>query len=127
MASRWASAGASGPTWPTVGRFTTPVRSLTVEYSRPQESGHRPGLRSLAVGDLTVTTVGAHRAGFTLTPWTAQQVTRAGHPYELPTPDHAYLYLDAAQHGLGSRACGLDVLPEHQLWPQAFSWSVVLG
>ncbi len=49
------------------------------------------------------------------------------HPYELPTPDHTYLYLDAAQHGLGSRACGLDVLPEHQLWPQAFSWSLVRG
>ncbi|PZE73131.1 beta-galactosidase [Curtobacterium sp. MCPF17_018] len=110
-----------------VGRFSAPVRSLGVEYSRPQETGHRPSLRSLAVGPFTVTTVGSHRAGFTLSPWTAQQIDRAEHPYELPTSDHLYLYLDAAQHGLGSRACGLDVLPEHQLWPQAFSWSVLLG
>jgi beta-galactosidase len=110
-----------------VGRFTAPVRSLGVEYSRPQETGHRPSLRSLSVGPFTVTTVGSHRAGFTLSPWTAQQIDRAEHPYELPTSDHLYLYLDAAQHGLGSRACGLDVLPEHQLWPQAFSWSVLLG
>lgn len=110
-----------------VGRFTAPVRDLSVDYSMPQETGHRPGLRTLTVGDITVSTVGAHRAGFTLSPWTAQQIGRALHPYELPTPDHTYLYLDAAQHGLGSRACGLDVLPEHQLWPQAFSWSVVLA
>ncbi|WP_416394107.1 MULTISPECIES: glycoside hydrolase family 2 TIM barrel-domain containing protein [unclassified Curtobacterium] len=110
-----------------VGRFTAPVRSLGVEYSRPQENGHRPALRSLSVGELTVSTVGRHRAGFTLTPWTAQQIDRAEHPYELPASDHLYLYLDFAQHGLGSRACGLDVLPEHQLWPQASSWSVVLG
>lgn len=110
-----------------VGRFSAPVRSLGVEYSMPQETGHRPELRALSVGPFTVTTVGAHRAGFTLSPWTAQQIGKAMHPYELPTPDHTYLYLDAAQHGLGSRACGLDVLPEHQLWPQAFSWSVVLG
>jgi beta-galactosidase len=110
-----------------VGRFTAPVRSLGVAYSRPQETGHRPSLRSLAVGPFTVSTVGSHRAGFTLSPWTAQQIDRAEHPYELPTSDHLYLYLDAAQHGLGSRACGLDVLPEHQLWPQAFSWSVLLG
>ncbi|OIH95819.1 MULTISPECIES: glycoside hydrolase family 2 TIM barrel-domain containing protein [unclassified Curtobacterium] len=110
-----------------VGRFTAPVRSLGVEYSRPQETGHRPSLRSLSVGPFTVSTVGSHRAGFTLSPWTAQQVDRAEHPYELPTSDHLYLYLDAAQHGLGSRACGLDVLPEHQLWPQAFSWSVLLA
>ncbi|MET3452160.1 glycoside hydrolase family 2 TIM barrel-domain containing protein [Curtobacterium sp. 1544] len=110
-----------------VGRFTAPVRSLGVEYSMPQETGHRPDLRELSVGDLTVSTVGAHRAGFTLSPWTAQQIGRAMHPYELPASEHLYLYLDAAQHGLGSRACGLDVLPEHQLWPQAFSWSVVLA
>ncbi|MBF4614025.1 glycoside hydrolase family 2 TIM barrel-domain containing protein [Curtobacterium sp. VKM Ac-1376] len=110
-----------------VGRFTAPVRSLGAEYSRPQETGHRPDLRELSVGPFTVSTVGSHRAGFTLSPWTAQQIDRAEHPYELPTSDHLYLYLDAAQHGLGSRACGLDVLPEHQLWPQAFSWSVLLG
>ncbi|WP_412874993.1 glycoside hydrolase family 2 TIM barrel-domain containing protein [Curtobacterium flaccumfaciens] len=110
-----------------VGRFTAPVRALGVAYSRPQETGHRPDLRELSVGPFTVTTVGSHRAGFTLSPWTAQQIDRAEHPYELPTSDHLYLYLDAAQHGLGSRACGLDVLPEHQLWPQAFSWSVLLG
>ncbi|ROP74865.1 glycoside hydrolase family 2 TIM barrel-domain containing protein [Curtobacterium sp. PhB115] len=110
-----------------VGRFTAPVRSLGVEYSRPQETGHRPLLRELSVGPFTVSTVGSHRAGFTLSPWTAQQIDRAGHPYELPASEHLYLYLDAAQHGLGSRACGLDVLPEHQLWPQAFSWSVVLA
>ncbi len=110
-----------------VGRFSAPARALTVDYSMPQETGHRPGLRTLSVGPFTVSTVGAHRAGFTLSPWTAQELGRAMHPYELPTPEHAYLYLDAAQHGLGSRACGLDVLPEHQLWPQAFSWSVVLG
>ena len=110
-----------------VGRFTAPVRSLGVEYSMPQETGHRPDVRELSVGDLTVSTVGSHRAGFTLSPWTAQQIGRAMHPYELPVSEHLYLYLDAAQHGLGSRACGLDVLPEHQLWPQAFSWSVVLA
>ncbi|MGN8048438.1 glycoside hydrolase family 2 TIM barrel-domain containing protein [Curtobacterium sp. 22159] len=110
-----------------VGRFSAPLRALSVDYSRPQETGHRPDLRELSVGPFTVSTVGAHRAGFTLSPWTAQQIGRAGHPHELPVPDHTYLYLDAAQHGLGSRACGLDVLPEHQLWPRAFSWSVVLG
>ncbi len=110
-----------------VGRFGSPVSLLNANYSRPQETGHRPSLRELTVGPFTVSTVGTHRAGFTLTPWTAQQVARAAHPYELPTPDALYLYLDAAQHGLGSRACGLDVLPEHQLWPSTRAWSVLLA
>jgi beta-galactosidase len=110
-----------------VGRFASPVSLLTVNYSMPQETGHRPELRTLTVGPYTVSSVGERRTGFTLTPWTAQQVGRAGHPYELPAPDALYLYLDAAQHGLGSRACGLDVLPEHQLWPAATAWSVLLA
>ncbi|OII29576.1 beta-galactosidase [Curtobacterium sp. MMLR14_010] len=110
-----------------VGRFAAPVSLLNVNYSMPQETGHRPDLRSLTVGPFTVSSVGARRTGFTLTPWTAQQIGRAGHPYELPVSDALYLYLDAAQHGLGSRACGLDVLPEHQLWPATTAWSVLLG
>ncbi|WP_395879254.1 glycoside hydrolase family 2 TIM barrel-domain containing protein [Curtobacterium sp. 9128] len=110
-----------------VGVFGSPVSLLTVDYSMPQETGHRPDLRTLRVGPFTVSSVGPRRTGFTLTPWTAQQVGRAQHPHELPTPDALYLYLDAAQHGLGSRACGLDVLPEHQLWPATTAWSVLLG
>lgn len=109
-----------------VGRFRAPVESLSVRYSRPQETGHRPGLRTLTVGPFTVTPVGPTPVGFTLSPWTAQQIGRAGHPHELPASEALYLYLDAGQHGLGSRACGLDVLPEHQLWPRATSWSVLL-
>jgi beta-galactosidase len=114
-----------------VDRFRASVDELSVRYSRPQETGHRPSLRTLTIGPLTVTTVPAprtgHRAGFTLSRWTAQQIGAAAHPHELPASDALYLYLDDAQHGLGSRACGLDVLPEHQLWPAARAWEVVLS
>ena len=114
-----------------VGRFSSSVDDLSVRYSRPQETGHRPELRTLSVGPFTVTTIPApttgQRAGFTLSRWTAQQITVAAHPHELPPSDTLYLYLDDAQHGLGSRACGLDVLPEHQLWPSTRTWEVLLG
>lgn len=39
--------------------------------------------------------------------------------HELLASSHSYLYLDAAQHGLGSRACGPDVWPEFALRPEA--------
>ncbi|KQO61363.1 glycoside hydrolase family 2 TIM barrel-domain containing protein [Curtobacterium sp. Leaf261] len=118
-----------------VDRFSATVDELSVPYSKPQETGHRPSLRTLSVGPLTVTTVpttapgteSGHRVGFTLSRWTAQEITRAAHPHELPPSDQLHLYLDDAQHGLGSRACGLDVLPEHQLWPSGRSWEVLLG
>ena len=33
--------------------------------------------------------------------------------------EHVYLFMDDAVHGVGSRACGLDVQPQHALWPSA--------
>ena len=118
-----------------VGRFASSVDGLSVEYARPQETGHRPELRSLLVGDgsmtpLTVTTLpdaSGHRAGFQLSRWTPQQMTDVGHPHELPAPEGLHLILDDAQHGLGSRACGPDVLPRHALWPSLRTWEVLLG
>ena len=59
------------------------------------------------------------RPGFTLSRHTAQQIGVAEHPHELPASDRTYLYLDAAQHGVGSRACGPDVSPRHVLRPGA--------
>jgi beta-galactosidase len=108
-----------------VGRFAADIDKLDVAYSRPQETGHRPELRSLGISDgtaerLRVTTwpnSEQHRPGFTLSAYTPQQLDRARHPYELGLSDRVYLFLDDAVHGIGSRACGVDVLPEHALWP----------
>jgi beta-galactosidase len=118
-----------------VGRFSADLAALDVRYSRPQETGHRADLRELVVRDtgaarLVVRTQPAadgHRPGFTLTPWTPQQLDRARHPYELPTPDRTFLFVDDAVHGVGSRACGMDVLPEHALWPGARAFEVELS
>jgi beta-galactosidase len=118
-----------------VGRFAADLDGLDVRYSRPQETGHRADLRELAVHDadgarLLVRTHPAadgHRPGFTLTPWSPQQLDAARHPYELPTPDRTLLFLDDAVHGIGSRACGMDVLPEHALWPGARAFEVELS
>ncbi|MBM7798394.1 beta-galactosidase [Microlunatus panaciterrae] len=116
-----------------VGRFQAGIDELSVRYSRPQETGHRPELRWLELGDgnkavLRLSTTAdrtGHRPGFTLSRHTPQQLDRAPHPHELPRNENVYLFIDDAQHGLGSRACGLDVLPEHALWPGARSFTVL--
>ena len=110
-----------------VGRYAATIDELSVPYARPQESGHRSDLRSLELGsgdapwlriDAEADTAG-RRPGFTLARNTAQQVAAAAHPHELPATGSSYLYIDAAQHGLGSRACGPDVWPDFALRPQA--------
>jgi beta-galactosidase len=108
-----------------VGRFEADIDELNVAYSRPQETGHRSELRSLVLSDATAPRLRIttwpnreqHRPGFTLSRYTPQQLDRARHPYELVPGDRVYLFLDDAVHGIGSRSCGVDVLPEHALWP----------
>ncbi|BDZ52211.1 beta-galactosidase [Frondihabitans sucicola] len=120
-----------------VGRFDSAIDDLSADYARPQETGHRSDLRSLALSDagaawLRIDAIADEQGrlpGFTLSRHTAEQIAGAGHPYELPASDATYLYLDAAQNGLGSRACGVDVWPEFALRPEArtlrFSLSAV--
>ncbi|MFE4469016.1 glycoside hydrolase family 2 TIM barrel-domain containing protein [Leifsonia sp. NPDC056824] len=105
-----------------VGRFRATVAELKVEYARPQETGHRAAVREVDLGAFGFTAFPDSRGrlpGFSLSRHTPQQVAAAGHPHELPESDTTYLFVDAAQHGLGSRACGPDVWPEFALRPEA--------
>ncbi|WP_330242678.1 MULTISPECIES: glycoside hydrolase family 2 TIM barrel-domain containing protein [unclassified Streptomyces] len=109
------------------GRFSSTVRDLSVDYARPQETGHRSELRQLALTSastkvlhiVTFSDTRGRRPGFTLSRHTPQQIAQAGHPFELPDSTTSHLILDAVQHGLGSRACGPDVWPEFALRPES--------
>ncbi|MFI1927090.1 glycoside hydrolase family 2 TIM barrel-domain containing protein [Streptomyces sp. NPDC020377] len=109
------------------GRFSATVRDLAVDYARPQETGHRSALRRLTLtsAETEVLRIEAlpdtrgRRPGFTLSRHTPQEIARAAHPFELPTSTTSHLIVDAAQHGLGSRACGPDVWPAYALRPES--------
>jgi beta-galactosidase len=115
-----------------VGRYAADVEDLTFPYAYPQESGHRSDLRrlDLVTGGRTALRASAdadtrgRRPGFTLARHTAQEVDLADHAHELPTPTRTHLYLDVAQNGLGSRACGPDVWPDALLRPETRSMSL---
>lgn len=110
-----------------VGRYAAGIDELAANYAKPQESGHRSTLRSLQLQQsgapwLQLEAFSDSRGrlpGFTLSRHTAQEISNAAHPHELPPSHCNYLYLDAAQHGLGSRACGPDVWPDYALRPEA--------
>lgn len=118
-----------------VGRYADSVEGLGTVYSRPQENGHRSEVRELELLLGGASSAGGEGRpwlrveaerdaagrlpGFTLSRHTAQELSGAAHPHELPESRRTWLYLDAAQNGLGSRACGPDVWPEHALRPEA--------
>ncbi|ROQ39694.1 beta-galactosidase [Frondihabitans sp. PhB188] len=113
-----------------VGRYSAPIDELGAGYARPQETGHRSEFRTLDLdGAMRITALPDHRGlpGFTLARHTAEQVAVAGHPHELPPSTATHLYVDAAQNGLGSRACGVDVWPLFALRPEARTLRLVFG
>lgn len=118
-----------------VGRYRAGIEELTFPYAWPQESGHRSDLRDLELSAAGVpwlrieadADARGRRPGFTLARHTAQEVARARHQHLLPEPSRAYLYLDVAQSGLGSRACGPDVWPDALLRPEARSMRLRLS
>lgn len=110
-----------------VGRFAAGIDELGTCYARPQENGHRSALRELVLREAGAPRLQIDAArdlhgrlpGFTLARHTAHELTAAAHPHELPPSHRTVLTIDAAQHGLGSRACGPDVWPDAQLRPEA--------
>lgn len=119
-----------------VGRHRVSMSDLVDAQARPQEAGHRSDFRELVLSAqgheaaqaseesrLIIRRVSGE-LGFSLRPWSPAEITRAEHPHELPPSTGAHLILDFAMHGLGSRSCGPDVRPEHQLRPRPLTATV---
>ncbi|MEE1621535.1 glycoside hydrolase family 2 TIM barrel-domain containing protein [Zafaria sp. Z1313] len=104
-----------------LGRHALPAGALRTDYPRPQANGRRGRLRRLSLALAGGTTLGIEvldgpdDAGFTLSPWSQAELAAATHPHALPAPSSWELVIDAGQHGLGSRSCGVDVPARHAL------------
>ena len=109
-----------------VGRYESTIEGLSADMrGRRRRATARPCDGStLRAGDtdaLRLTFLPdtrGRRPGFTVSRHTPQQIAAARHPFELPASDTTYLFVDAAQHGLGSRACGPDVWPTTRCAPR---------
>ncbi|GAB3171065.1 glycoside hydrolase family 2 TIM barrel-domain containing protein [Myceligenerans halotolerans] len=108
------------------GRWTHTVDGLATSCTHPQENGARRGVvratLGLAGAPLTVRAgaidVGGrpvHGVELTARPWTDHALDAAAHPHDLVPDGALWLHLDAAQHGVGSAACGPGVVPEARL------------
>ena len=61
-------------------------------------------------------------------PYSAQQLDKAKHPYELPASDGIYLHLDKAVTGLGGNSCGQGGPLDYdrvKAIPQSFAFAII--
>ncbi len=105
------------------GDWSATVEELQVPYLRPQECGARDEVTTVRLAKAL--TVSGDPFAFTIRPWSQAELEAVAHPYELPVTNRTHLIIDAAQHGVGTAACGPSVLEHHTLTPRAAEWRLV--
>jgi beta-galactosidase/evolved beta-galactosidase subunit alpha len=113
-----------------IGRFRNTIGGMVTPYVFPQEYGNRMDTRCVALTDahgrgLRVT--GQPRFNFSAHPFALDTLDHARHTHELIEDSVNWLYVDLAQHGLGSATCGPAVLPHYHLSAKPFAFTVRLA
>jgi len=115
------------------GAWEHTVADWQTRYTHPQENGARRGVTSTVLtfadgtglridaGDVAVGARPQPGVELSLRPWSDDALERAAHPHELVPDGRLWLHLDAAQHGVGSAACGPGVLSNAQLHAAPFT------
>ncbi len=108
---------------------TMGVDEMWTPYVHPQENGARGGVRWLALTNLRgqgLFASGWPPLSFNAQRYTPEDIERALHTHELKPRDFVTVHLDHRQTGIGSASCGPGVLPQYELRPQEFQFSVRL-
>jgi len=108
-----------------LGIHRLPLAGLHTPYVVPQENGNRMDVRwvtfkgkgtGLRVEGVPLIQFSAHR-------YATEDMAAAKHPCEMMPRKYITLSIDHAQRGVGSGACGPDVLPQYEVPATAFSFS----
>ena len=109
------------------GRYVTRIEDWPVPYVHPSHSGNRVGVRWLRVldeqGQCLLVVDGLHDANVNLSPCTEEELDAVGHLEELRPSGSCYLWIDAAQRGVGSAAVGPEPEARFRPGPGAYRWS----
>lgn len=125
--------GESYPDTALAGRidvFTKNVDELSTRYIRPQENGNRMDTRWVRFANAAgagLLVMGRPTFNFSAHRYTLENLTEARHHHELVFGEETTVNLDYQQRGVGSAACGPDVLPAHELKPHEFTFQVILA
>ena len=81
---------------------------------KPQEGGHRPGLKVLELRgeERALIIIPRSEMGWSASPWSERELAQAGHWEDLSESNRTFVWLDAVQDGIGTRSCGPDARPE---------------
>lgn len=108
-----------------VDRFAATVDELHEDYVRPQENGSHWNCAEVRVGGLKAE--GSRPLSFNASYYTAEELTRKAHNYELEKSGHVIWHLDYGMSGVGSNSCGPELLEQYRVDEEDICWEVKLS
>jgi beta-galactosidase len=119
-----------------IGVWTKTVDEMPINYEFPQENGNRTdtrwvhltnnsgiGIRATLACEKPARDIGFD---FNVQRFSAHDIQKAKHPYELGKSDRVIFRIDGGHHGLGTASCGPGTLEQHQLSCQTLDFTVDL-
>ncbi len=104
-----------------IGLWSATVQEIYVPYPRPQETGLRTDVRWVEFTDVFgrgLRITAEEPMAFSALPYTAEDLEKAAHPFELTARNEVIVSLDARHSGLGNASCGPGVLPKYEVPPE---------
>lgn len=103
------------------GRHTGRALSMHTDYIKPQESGSHCGCTRVCVDGFEA--IFGQPSSFSVSPYSAAQLSRTAHCDELRPENRLWLHLDYKMSGVGSASCGPALDEEWKLKENIFDWS----
>ncbi len=114
-----------------VDLYHSSVTKQYIPYIMPQEHGNHTDVRWLTLhrkNGLALRVKALGPLEFSVSHFTAQEITDSFHTYELEAKVRieTILHLDLMQRGLGTASCGPDTLDCYKITPRHYTWNYIL-
>ena len=107
------------------GRHTGRALSMHTDYIKPQESGSHCGCTRVCVDGFEA--IFGQPSSFSVSPYSAAQLSQTAHCDELRPENRLWLHLDYKMSGVGSASCGPALDEEWKLNENIFDWRFALA
>lgn len=97
------------------GFYTSNVNREYYHYVKPQESGSHYGTRKMQISNIDNSVKVEGNFSFSYLPYSIKQLSETKHDFELVKNGKNYLAVDFFMRGIGSHACGPELLDKYKV------------
>ncbi len=112
-----------------VGQYSVMTDDLFTNYTKPQENGHRSETRWLEMSTINqkkgIKVTGMPLFGFSIWPYSAENIEKSNHPFDLKAQGFYTLNIDLVQRPLGGTLS--NILPKYSIKPGQYNFKFVLS